>query len=67
MSETKNPISLELDYLPRLPQKRDVGIGCIGAGFIMADCHLVAYRKNGLNPVAISWPKRSRVRALTDC
>ncbi|RYE19071.1 MAG: Gfo/Idh/MocA family oxidoreductase, partial [Sphingobacteriales bacterium] len=29
-------------------------IGCIGAGFIMADCHLVAYRQAGFNPVAIS-------------
>ena len=26
----------------------------IGAGFIMADCHLVAYRAAGLNPVAIA-------------
>ena len=29
-------------------------IGCIGAGFIMTDCHLPAYRQAGLNPVAIA-------------
>lgn len=38
----------------RLPERRDWGIGCIGAGFIMADCQLVAYREAGLNPVALS-------------
>ncbi len=31
-----------------------MGIGCIGSGFIMADCHLVAYRKAGFHPVAIA-------------
>ena len=40
-------------YLPELPKNKDVGIGCIGSGFIIADCHLVAYRDNGFNPVAI--------------
>ena len=29
-------------------------IGCIGAGFIMDECHLVAYRNAGFNPVAIA-------------
>jgi predicted dehydrogenase len=42
-----------LNYLPRLPRRKDVGIGCVGAGFIMRDCHLVAYRQAGFNPVAI--------------
>ncbi len=45
-----------------LPEDRSIGIGCVGAGFIMADCHLVAYRKHGLNPVAIT----SRTRATTE-
>jgi len=45
---------LDLDYLPRMPRDKTPGIGCIGAGFIMADCHLVAYRQAGFNPVAIS-------------
>jgi predicted dehydrogenase len=32
----------------------DWRIGCLGAGFIMRDCHLVAYRNAGFNPVAIT-------------
>ena len=48
------PLSLEMNYLPRLPKRRDFRIGCIGSGFIMADCHLVAYKAAGLNPVAIA-------------
>lgn len=44
---------------PVLPVDRSIGVGCIGAGFIMADCQLVAYRQHGLNPVAIT----SRTRA----
>lgn len=55
-------VPLELDYRPRYPTKRDhEGIGCVGAGFIMADCHLVAYRNAGFRPVAIA--SRSRERA----
>lgn len=50
----KPKISARLDYLPPLPTNRKVGIGCIGSGFIMADCHLVAYREAGFNPVAIA-------------
>ncbi|MEQ8790340.1 MAG: Gfo/Idh/MocA family oxidoreductase [Pirellulaceae bacterium] len=51
-----------LGHLPQLPQNLSTPIGCIGAGFIMADCHLVAYRQAGLNPVAISsrTPERAR-------
>jgi predicted dehydrogenase len=43
-----------LNYLPRLPRRTDLRIGCVGAGFIMRDCHLVAYRQAGFNPVAIA-------------
>src|SRR3954468_21932706 len=45
---------LRLNYLPTLPQRKDWRIGCAGAGFIMRDCHLVAYRNAGFNPVAIA-------------
>src|SRR5881394_3465268 len=45
---------LRLGYPPRFPRDTQVGIGCIGAGFIMRDCHLVAYRNAGFNPVAIA-------------
>jgi predicted dehydrogenase len=47
-------LDLALNYLPRLPRRKDVAIGCIGAGFIMRDCHLVAYRQAGFRPVAIA-------------
>jgi predicted dehydrogenase len=42
------------NHLPKWPRRKKVPIGCIGAGFIMADCHLVAYRQAGFHPVAIS-------------
>ena len=45
---------IALDPLPRRPRRRDWRIGCLGAGFIMRDCHLVAYRDAGFNPVAIA-------------
>ena len=51
---TDKPAPENLDYAPTLPNDLGVGIGCIGAGFIMADCHLVAYRAAGLNPIAIA-------------
>ncbi|MDX1965813.1 MAG: Gfo/Idh/MocA family oxidoreductase [Planctomycetaceae bacterium] len=47
-----------------LPQDKSIGIGCIGAGFIMADCHLVAYRQAGLNPVAIATRDPARRAAV---
>ena len=47
-----------------LPDRLDVGIGCVGAGFIMADCHLVAYRAAGLNPVAITSRSESKAREV---
>lgn len=53
-----------LDYLPRLPQRRDFRIGCVGAGFIMRDCHLVAYRQAGFNPVAIASRDPVHARAV---
>ena len=43
-----------LNYRPVLPRRRDWRIGCVGAGFIMRDCHLVAYKSAGFNPVAIA-------------
>ena len=43
-----------LNYLPRMPRNKAVPIGCIGAGFIMDECHLVAYRDAGFDPIAIA-------------
>ena len=54
---------LSLDYLPPLPRCHDFRIGCAGAGFIMRDCHLVAYRQAGFNPVAIASRNPDRARA----
>jgi predicted dehydrogenase len=53
-----------LDYLPKLPRRLDWRIGCAGAGFIMADCHLVAYRKAGFHPVAIASRSTDTARAV---
>ncbi len=55
---------LDLEIRPALPARRNVGIGCIGAGFIMADCHLVAYRQAGLNPVAIASRRPEQARQV---
>jgi predicted dehydrogenase len=44
---------LEKATLPELPKHKDFTIGCIGAGFIMNDCHLVSYRDAGFNPIAV--------------
>lgn len=59
---TRSKIDLDLDYLPQLPKQKDIPIGCIGAGFIMADCHLVSYRNTGFNPVAIASRTPARAR-----
>lgn len=50
---------MELNTQATLPSRRDFRIGVLGSGFIVSDCHLVAYRKAGFNPVAIA----SRTRA----
>lgn len=57
---------LDLQYQPRLPKRRDFRIGCVGAGFIMADCHLVAYRQVGFNPVAIASRNPGTAQAVAD-
>jgi predicted dehydrogenase len=62
----QDEVDLALDYLPKLPKDRSVPIGCIGAGFIMADCHLVAYRQAGFNPVAIAARRIDRAREVAE-
>lgn len=57
---------LTLSYLPEWPQNKTIGIGCVGAGFIMADCQLVAYRQAGFNPVAITSRTRASSQAVAD-
>lgn len=55
---------MPLGELSPLPRNRQMGIGCIGAGFIMADCHLVAYRAAGFNPVAIASRRPQHAREV---
>jgi predicted dehydrogenase len=60
-------LDLALNFRPRLPARHDHAIGCIGAGFIMRDCHLVAYREAGFRTVAIAsrhYEKAQAVAAL---
>ena len=57
---------LTLNYLPDWPQNKRVGIGCVGSGFIMADCHLPAYRQAGFYPVAITSRTRANSQAVAD-
>src|SRR6185503_7868166 len=59
MTERAN---MDLNIHSPLPARKDFRIGVLGAGFIVNDCHLVAYRKAGFNPVAIA----SRTRASAE-
>lgn len=43
-----------LKYRPKLPQKADYGVGIIGAGQIVNQAHLPAYRKAGFRVLAIT-------------
>jgi predicted dehydrogenase len=49
---SKQPDFLQNGASPR--RRGDVGIGAIGAGFIMRDCHLVAYANHGFRVVGIA-------------
>src|SRR4051812_16381798 len=53
-----------LEIGPAMPRNKDVGIGCIGAGFIMDECHLVAYRQAGFRPLAIASRTRARAESV---
>ncbi len=57
-------MDLNISYLPTLPIRKDFRIGCLGAGFIMRDCHLVAYRQAGFNPVAIAARRSEQAREV---
>lgn len=45
---------------------RDFAIGCIGAGMIMAECHLAAYAEAGFNVTAIASRTKSKAQAVAD-
>jgi predicted dehydrogenase len=58
--------AIDLNTGPDLPPKTDYGIGCIGAGFIMKDIHLVAYGEAGFNVVAIASRTPANAGAAAD-
>lgn len=49
---------------PELPRLGDVAIGCIGSGFAMADCHLVAYCNAGFHVAGIASRSTDKARAV---
>src|SRR4051794_37009032 len=45
----------DLGYLPAMPRHPEaLGIGVVGAGFIVCHCHLVAYRNAGFRLAGIT-------------
>jgi predicted dehydrogenase len=54
----------DLGHLPVMPRRRDVGIGVVGAGFIVRDCHLVAYSDAGFKVVGITSRTEARAREV---
>jgi predicted dehydrogenase len=60
---TTNPAAI-LDHRPPPPDRRDVGIGVVGAGFIVRDCHLVAYAEAGFHVVGITSRSIDKARAV---
>src|SRR5689334_1385092 len=55
---------MDLNIHPPLPRRKDFRIGILGSGFIVNDCHLVAYRKVGFNPVAIASRQREHAEKV---
>lgn len=54
-------------FVPDPPIRvRDYRIGCIGAGMIMAECHLAAYREAGFPVEAIASRTRSKAEAVAE-
>jgi predicted dehydrogenase len=49
---------------PALPRRLDFRIGILGSGFIVSECHLVAYRQAGFNPVAIASRHRANAEQV---
>ena len=45
---------IENATLPPCPKRKDWRIGCVGAGFIMKECQLKAYRDMGFNPYGLT-------------
>lgn len=60
-------LDLQLDYqFPLEPDLDQFGIGVIGAGFIVRDCHLVAYAQAGFRVVGIASRTRARAEEVAE-
>jgi predicted dehydrogenase len=57
-------IDLDLQHPPTLPERRTAAIGMVGAGFIVDDIQLVAYRDAGFNVQAIASRTPARAAAV---
>ena len=55
-----------LNHRPPPPRRRDVGIGVVGAGFIVRDCHLVAYAEAGFRVVGITSRSIDKAREVAE-
>ncbi len=54
-----------MEFVPDPPVRcRDYTIGCVGAGMIMAECHLAAYTEAGFHVAAIASRTRSRATSM---
>jgi predicted dehydrogenase len=58
------PPADDLGHLPVMPVRRDLGIGVVGAGFIVCHCHLVAYRNAGFKLVGLTSRTMSMAREV---
>jgi len=60
-------IDLPIDaHLPLWPSRRDWGVGVVGAGFIVRDCHLPAYRDAGFRVAAITSRTEPKAREVAE-
>ncbi|MBW6454576.1 MAG: Gfo/Idh/MocA family oxidoreductase, partial [Trueperaceae bacterium] len=64
MTPSPGPLfDLPRDVLPRPPRRTDHAIGVVGAGFIVRDVQLVAYREAGFRVAAIASRTPAHARA----
>ena len=66
MTVAVSEIDLDLCPMPQLPVGKDRRIGCVGAGFIMADVQLPAYREAGYAVHAIASRTPAHAQAVAD-
>ncbi len=59
-------IDLDLQHMPAPPKRLDYRIGVIGAGFIVSDVHLVAYRDAGYQVAGIAAATYEEARQVAE-